>query len=267
MSAASISAGEGLRILGLTVRFGGVTAVSGLNLHAPCGQVTGLIGPNGAGKTTTFNACSGLLRPSAGTVQLGGTDVTTQGPARRARLGMRRTFQRMQLFNRMTVRDNLVVAHEALLAGTNPLRQVIGGRADRKQIAVAVDSSLRLCGLEDLAGALAGSLSTGQQRLVDLARACVTGARLLLLDEPSSGLDRAETEQFATILRTLVRERGVGILLVEHDMRLVMDVCQYLYVLDFGLLVFEGTPEQTRASDVVRAAYLGSEQGLSTVAS
>ena len=253
---------DGLLLSGVTVRFGGVTAVDGLSLHAPVGRITGLIGPNGAGKTTSFNASCGLVPCAAGSVQLGGRDITRARPAVRARLGLGRTFQRMQLFRSMTVRDNLVVAYEAKLAGSNPWRQMVRGRADRRKTDAAVDATLRLCSLELVAESVVGALSTGQQRLVDLARACVAGAEVLLLDEPSSGLDRIETSRFADILGRLMADRTIAILLVEHDMGLVMSVCQYLYVLDFGKQIFEGTPADTRASSVVRAAYLGSDVGI-----
>jgi ABC-type branched-subunit amino acid transport system ATPase component len=262
-----MSPDDGLQLSALTVRFGGVAAVDRLSLHAPLGQITGLIGPNGAGKTTTFNACCGLTPCASGSVHIGGVDVTHRTSAVRARLGLGRTFQRMQLFRSMTVRENLVVGYEARLAGANPLRQLTRGRSDRRKTDLAVDAALRLCSLEQVAGAVSGSLSTGQQRLVDLARACVGGADVLLLDEPSSGLDRFETAAFADILRGLIADRNIAILLVEHDMGLVMSVCEYLYVLDFGKHIFEGTPAETKASSIVRAAYLGSEEGLRDVAS
>ena len=252
----------GLQVEHLTVRFGGAVAVNDLSLSAPPVTLTGLIGPNGAGKTTTFNACSGLVRPSDGAIKLDGADVTHLSPAARGRRGLGRTFQRMELFRSMTVRENLVVAHEAGLAGTNPLRQLIATPRQRRSTIAAVGAALELCGLGSLADRLAGSLSTGEQRSVELARACAGEYRILLLDEPSSGLDREETVRFGRVLQRLIDERDVGILLVEHDMSLVMSVCDYLYVLDFGRLIFEGTPEETRASAVVRAAYLGSDEGL-----
>jgi ABC-type branched-subunit amino acid transport system ATPase component len=240
-------------------RFGGVFAVQDFSMTARPGRITGLIGPNGAGKTTTFNACGGLVPCARGTVHLGGTDVTHRSPAVRARLGLGRTFQRMQLFRSMTVRENLLVAYEARLAGANPLRQIARGRADRRRADASVTATLDLCSLEHVAHTMAGSLSTGQQRLVDLGRSCVAGADVLLLDEPSSGLDRLETARFADILRRLMADRPIAILLVEHDMGLVMSVCQHLYVLDFGKLIFDGTPAETKSSSVVRSAYLGAD--------
>jgi ABC-type branched-subunit amino acid transport system ATPase component len=249
----------GLDVDGLTVRYGGAVAVDGLSLSAPLGHVTGLIGPNGAGKTTTFNSCSGLLRPTAGGVHLFGSEVTTLAAPARARLGVGRTFQRMELFDSLTVAQNVRLGREAAMAGRNPLRQLLSTAGDRRVIAEAVATSIDLCGIGALAHLRAGSLSTGQRRLVELARALAGDFRFLLLDEPSSGLDKSETGTFGTILRRVVEERGTGILLVEHDMDLVMRICDYIYVLDFGQLIFDGTPDDVQRSPVVRAAYLGSE--------
>ncbi|MGH9000137.1 MAG: ABC transporter ATP-binding protein [Acidimicrobiia bacterium] len=251
-----------LEIVDLSVRYGGELAVDHVTLEAPVGRLTGLIGPNGAGKTSTFNACSGLLRPSSGRVVLFGENVTRRGPAARARRGLGRTFQRMELFTSMTVAENVALGREARLAGSNPLWQQIGTPRQRVAVRSATEEALELCSIGDIAGQTVGSLSTGQRRLVELARVYAGDFRLLLLDEPSSGLDHAESERFGAILRSLVVERGVGILLVEHDMQLVMSVCDDLHVLDFGRLVFSGTPAETQASPVVRAAYLGAENVL-----
>ena len=248
---------DALQVDGLVVRFGGVTAVNDVSLTAPVGRLTGLIGPNGAGKTTLFNACSGLLRPSAGRIVLFGDDVTRMNPAARAQRGLGRTFQRMELFDSLTVSENVALGREAALAGSQPITQVFGRRGDRVQVEEAASAAIDVCGLADIARRPAGALSTGQRRLVELARALAGPFRLLLLDEPSSGLDHAETERFGEILREVVTGRGTGILLVEHHMALVMEVCEYLYVLDFGQQIFDGTPAQVGASDVVRAAYLG----------
>jgi ABC-type branched-subunit amino acid transport system ATPase component len=159
----------------------------------------------------------------------------------------------------MTVTDNVAVGCEARIAGNNPLRQLVGGPTDTRNVTMSTRAAVERCGISDLADRIVASLSTGQRRLVELARVLAGGFRMLLLDEPSSGLDDAETERFATILRTVVAEIGLGILLVEHDMSLVMSVCDYIYVLDFGQLIFEGTTDETRTSDIVRAAYLGDE--------
>jgi ABC-type branched-subunit amino acid transport system ATPase component len=251
--------GIGLEAAELSVAYGGNVAVSRATLHAPLGRITGLIGPNGAGKTTTFNACNGLLRPSGGTVRFGGRDVTRIGTASRARLGMGRTFQQVQVCTGMSVRSNVALGAEISLIGRNPLRQFTGGRSQRRIVIERTNEALEICGLSHLADTSMAVLSTGQKRLVELSRVLAGGYQMLLLDEPSSGLDEAETVRFGDILTTVVRDRGVGILLVEHDMTLVMAVCEYIYVLDFGNMIFAGSAAQTQASPEVRAAYLGED--------
>ena len=252
----------GLVIDDLTIRYGGAVAVSGLSLDAPVGLLTGLIGPNGAGKTTTFNACSGLLKPSEGRVHLFGEDVSGLGPPVRARRGLGRTFQRMHLFDSLTVEQNVALGREAAMAGGSPLRQILCTARDRHAIATARDEAVELCGLAELAGRRVGSLSTGQRRLVELGRVLAGDFRFLLLDEPSSGLDRSETERFGDILLEVLARRDIGILLVEHDMDLVMRICDQIYVLDFGQLIFDGSPADVQRSEIVRAAYLGSETAI-----
>jgi ABC-type branched-subunit amino acid transport system ATPase component/branched-subunit amino acid ABC-type transport system permease component len=247
----------GLAVRDLSVRFGGVHAVDSVSLNAPCGKITGLIGPNGAGKTTTFNACSALVRPTSGRITLHDLDVTRESPPRRARRGLGRTFQRTELYNSLTVRQNVAMGREASMAGANPLRQVFSSRPSNRAIKAAVEEALELTGTARFADAQAGLLPIGQRRLVELARALAGPFDMLLLDEPSSGLDGHETEQFGEVLRTVVRERQCGILLVEHDMTLVRDICDYVYVLEFGQLIFEGTAGEMQDSAQVRAAYLG----------
>jgi len=255
-----VPTGDGLRINNLTVRFGGLTAVTDLTLHAPTGRITGLIGPNGAGKTTTFNACFGLNRPSGGSILLDEKDVSHQPPAARGRLGLGRTFQIVELAESLTVESNVALGREASMAGGRFTTQVKSSAAQRHEIEQATWASMELCGIADLAKRQAGDLSTGQRRLVELARCLAGPFHLLLLDEPSSGLDRDETLLFADVLQRVVRDRRVGVLLVEHDMSLVMSVCDYLYVLDFGQLIFEGTRQEVAASPIVQAAYLGSAE-------
>jgi ABC-type branched-subunit amino acid transport system ATPase component len=257
---------NGLEVENVSVRFGGLVAVDGVSLTAPGGRITGLIGPNGAGKTTTFNACSGLVATASGRVRLGGEDVTRFGPAERARRGLGRTFQRMELFDSMTVEENVSLGCEARLAAAALSRQVVATRKERAATAVAADEAITRCGLTTIARRRTGALSAGQRRLVELARAHAGRFDLLLLDEPSSGLDTEETEHLGRVVRDMVAERGCGILLVEHDMDLVMSISDYLYVLDFGRLIFEGTPEATRRSPIVRSAYLGEEDGLAELA-
>jgi ABC-type branched-subunit amino acid transport system ATPase component/branched-subunit amino acid ABC-type transport system permease component len=251
---------ERLEVRDLRVCFGGLVAVDQLGFTAQVGRITGLIGPNGAGKTTTFNACSGFNRPNEGSVVLNGErNITRLGPAARARLGLGRTFQQMELFDSMTVAENVALGREASLAGANVVSQVVTPSAQRDQIRDRAAEAMAWCGIGGLADTKAADLSTGQRRLVELARALAGPFSLLLLDEPSAGLDRHETEAFGQLLVRAVAERDCGILLVEHDMSLVMDICQYIYVMDFGRLIFEGTPAQIQASELVQAAYLGAE--------
>jgi ABC-type branched-subunit amino acid transport system ATPase component/branched-subunit amino acid ABC-type transport system permease component len=247
----------GLVVADVRVRFGGLTAVDGVSIEARPGLITGLIGPNGAGKTTLFNACSGLCAPSGGKIAYAGAGLDRKGVAARARLGLGRTFQQMRLFESLEVYGNVALGVEAGLAGGNPLRHIVPRRHDPGHIAAATTAALEVCGLGPLATVPVQDLSTGQRRLVELAR-CVAGSfGMLLLDEPSSGLDRAETAAFGAALRQVVAERGVGVLLIEHDMDLVYDVCDYVYVLDFGRRIYAGIPAEIQESATVRAAYLG----------
>ncbi|MGQ0465122.1 MAG: ABC transporter ATP-binding protein [Sporichthyaceae bacterium] len=254
------SSAPGLLIEDLVIRFGGHTAVNHLNLAAPIGSVTGLIGPNGAGKTTTFNACSGAVTPASGTVSFDGHDLTKAPESRRAHLGIGRTFQRIELFDSLTVAENVALGREARLAGTSPLTQLIPRRGERTLVARAAEKAMAQCGISDVANERAGRMSTGQRRLVELARALAGDFRLLLLDEPSSGLDATESEAFTTLLRDVVAENGIGILIVEHDMTVISGLCDYAYVLDFGNLLFEGVPVDVLSSEIVRKAYLGDEE-------
>jgi ABC-type branched-subunit amino acid transport system ATPase component len=249
----------GLHLQGLKVAFGGVTAVDDLDLIAPPARLTALIGPNGAGKTTTFNACCGLVSPIAGRVILDGEDVTNLRPPARARRGLGRTFQKMELFASLTVAQNVALGREAGLAGSRLLAQFRTPRGERELIRDRVEDALSVCALHGVRDARAGSLSTGQRRLVELARVLAGDFRMLLLDEPSSGLDSQETRTFGELLRHIVESRKTGVLLVEHDMSLVMDVSHYIYVLDFGKLIFSGPPAEVERSDVVQRAYLGTE--------
>lgn len=253
------SALAGLDVDRLEVTFGGLRAVDGLSLSAPLGQITGLIGPNGAGKTTAFNAVSGINRNFSGTISFKDKDISSAAPATRGRMGLGRTFQRVELGDSLTVFDNILLGAEAGQAGARVLGQIAAPPAERLASLTAAHDAAALCGITHLAEAQAGSLSTGERRLVELAR-CLAGAfDLLLLDEPSSGLDRDETARFGEILQDVVAERGCGILLVEHDMSLVMNICRSIYVLDFGKLIFTGTPTEVASSELVRAAYLGSD--------
>ena len=252
--------GAGLAVEDVSVRFGGVTAVSLLSLGSPFGRITGLIGPNGAGKTTTFNSCSGLVRPSTGRVVYQGTDITGLPPASRARLGVGRTFQQAELWDTLTVAENVALGYEAPMAGASYLGQLVANRRERRRTLLAARDAMEMAGVADIADRRVRDLSSGQRRQVELARVLAGPFEMLLLDEPSSGLDKSETLRFGEVLQRVVRERGTGILIVEHDMGLVMSICDYIYVMDFGQKIFEGIPAEVSSSDVVRAAYLGTEE-------
>jgi len=247
----------GLSVKSVTVRFGGILAVDDVSLDVPEGRITGLIGPNGAGKTTLFNACSGLNHPEGATITLNAQDVSRRGPSARARLGLGRTFQRAELFDSLSVYENVAMGYEGSHAGGNPATQLIARPTEQREAEAAVWHALDTCGISSLVDRRGGNLSTGERRLVELAR-CVAGPfNILLLDEPSSGLDVEETQAFGDVLQRIVDERGVGILLVEHDMTLVMRLCEHIHVIDFGREIFAGSPAVVRASEVVREAYLG----------
>ena len=231
-----------LQVDGVTVSFGGIRALDGVGIAAQAGHVTGLIGPNGAGKSTLFDVVSGLRRPSSGRVYLDGRDVTRTRPAGRAKHGLARTFQRLELFGRLSVHDNLLVAAE------------LG--PERRHAPRTVRRILERLDLTDLADSAPDALSTGVGRLVEVGRALAARPKVLLLDEPAAGQDAAETERFAALLRALA-EDGTAVVLVEHDMSLVMGVCDQVYVLDLGKIIAAGPPEVVRTDETVLAAYLG----------
>jgi branched-chain amino acid transport system ATP-binding protein len=247
-----------IEALNVTVQFGGLTAVNDATLRVKEGEITGLIGPNGAGKTTLFNAILGLNDPVAGKILLFGQDASKLPPHLRAQLGVARTFQVLQLFNELSVFDNLLVAtHLRNRSGLGSnlaasARTVAAERQARKRVARILD----LMGLKGIADEGVRNLPFGTLRMVELARALVTGARVMMLDEPASGLNEAETDRMIEFVRG-VRDLGVSILLIEHDIRMVTGVCDYIYVLDQGSLICEGTPAEIRRDPRVIAAYLG----------
>ena len=235
-----------LEVRGVDVRFGGHVALRGVDLDVAAGRVTGLVGPNGAGKTTLFDVITGLRAPAAGTVVLDGRDVTALAPHRRARLGLARTFQRLEVFGSLTVRDNVLAAVEFR-----------GRRAGGDGSAAAeADAVVERVGLSAVAGDRADSLPTGWARLLELGRALATRPRVLLLDEPASGLDDAERQGLGSLLTELAGA-GTAVLLVEHDVGLVLRVSSWIVVLDAGAALAAGTAAEIRADPAVLAAYLG----------
>ncbi|MGQ0843752.1 MAG: ABC transporter ATP-binding protein [Sporichthyaceae bacterium] len=246
-----------LDVKNVTVRFGGIVAVNDATLYAKGGEITGLIGPNGAGKTTFFNACTGRNSPQSGTIRLGEKDLHGMRSSHRAHHGLGRTFQRMELFDSLTVTENVRTGPTAFYSSTRPLGLIRSTRKETKEIKKVAAEAMEHCSINHLADKIVGDLSTGQRRLVELARAIATPFKFLLLDEPSSGLDVQESTAFGKVLTDWVSDTGNGILIVEHDMPLVAEICQQIYVLDFGKIIYSGTTKEALSSPLVKAAYLG----------
>jgi branched-chain amino acid transport system ATP-binding protein len=236
-----------LTVEGVTVRFGGNVALHDVSLSAEAGAITGLIGPNGAGKTTLFNVVTGLQNPSSGRVLLGDRDVTRVAPHKRARAGLSRTFQRLELFTLLSVRSNIRVAADLHRSYTRD-RSI-----DPDEVAEEVLDRL---GIGALAASRVDQLPTGLARLVEVGRALATRPRVLLLDEPASGQDEAETAALAELLRSLAAD-GMAVVLVEHDVDLVMQTCDRIHVLDFGEMLAVGRADEIQANPAVIEAYLG----------
>jgi branched-chain amino acid transport system ATP-binding protein len=237
-----------LEISDVSLAFGGAQVLSDVSISVPESGVTGLIGPNGAGKTTLFNVVSGLLAPKSGRVLIDGHDVTKAGPAARARRGLSRTYQRLELFTSLTVRDNIRVAGE--------IRNT-WGRRGRIDVGAETERTIELVGLGDVADREVSELPTARARVVEVARALMTQPRVLLLDEPASGQTEQETAEFGKLLRQLVDERELAICLVEHDVNLVMGACALIHVLDYGQIIASGTPDHIKSDPAVVNAYLG----------
>ena len=245
---------EILNLESISVNFGGHIAVNELSLTIDPGTITGLIGPNGAGKTTLFNVISGLLAPSSGRVLFADRDITSLAPHKRARIGIGRTFQRLELFNSLTVIDNLRVSIETSNQWKTSREAMSGSSMNAK-----INKILDLTGLNSVRNAMASEIPTGQARLVELARALILSPNLLLLDEPASGQNDEETERFGQLLRELCNS-GISIFLVEHDMSLVMNTCDQVNVLDFGTVIAKGTPTEIQEHELVIEAYLGAQK-------
>ena len=241
----------------LTVRYGGLAANLDIDLVVEPGMLVGLIGPNGAGKTTFIDAITGFTSVSSGTIIFDGTELNGVAPDRRAHLGLSRTFQSLELFEDLSVRDNLLVAAEKPKWYAFMLDLL---RVRKGDSASSVDAALSALGLEGIADTLPSDLSHGQRKLVGVARALAARPKLLLLDEPAAGLDTAESQLLGAHLRSFLTT-GTTIFLIDHDMGLVLNVCDYIYVLDFGQIIAKGTPNEIRKDPAVITAYLGQSAG------
>ncbi|MBV8980294.1 MAG: ABC transporter ATP-binding protein [Acidimicrobiia bacterium] len=246
-----------LEAVGISKRFGGVTALHDMSIDVEEGEAVGLVGPNGAGKTTFFNCLLGLLHPDAGRVTFKGVDISGQPIHKRARLGIGRTFQRVELFSGLTVAEHLLIAERARQGRGGLLSDLLGGGRptvdERTRVAEIVD----LVGLAGAADVPVEALSLGHARLVELGRALITEPDLLLLDEPSSGLDRVESLALAGVLRTTQERKGTAVLLVEHDLEMVQRVVNRLFVVDSGAVLAAGPCLEVLGDERVRRAYLG----------
>lgn len=249
-----------LEVSDIKKSFGGVAAIGGVSFTLEGGRVLALIGPNGAGKSTMFNVVSGTYRPSAGKVRFAGQDVTDAGPVTMSRLGVARTFQKIRLFKALTVRENVLIGSQSA-APLPPWRHLFGGSAARDAARVThgfVFSLLELVGLRGQENVRADTLSYGQQRMLEIARALATKPKLLLIDEPAAGLNHAEAEHLVNRLRH-IREMGLTLMLVEHNMDLVMDIADEIVVMNFGKKLAQGTPREIQENPDVIRAYLGEE--------
>jgi branched-chain amino acid transport system ATP-binding protein len=250
----------------VTVRFGGVVAVNSVSIDIPPSSIIGLVGPNGAGKSTLFSVLSGLRRPNHGSVQFEGQDITHASAQHRARMGLARTFQHPEMFSGLTAREHIMLSHRIRTQRSRIFSDMVTARgfrrADRDEVE-RVDQLLDVLNLTEIANRPVAGLSLGMTRLVELARALAANPTVLLLDEPSSGLDAQETEQVIEVFRLAVERRGVSLLLVEHDVSMVLGLCDTVNVLDFGELIACGTPDEVRNDSGVRAAYLGEEDTTS----
>jgi ABC-type branched-subunit amino acid transport system ATPase component len=250
-----------LRLEGVERAFGGVRAVDGASLAVAPGEVHGLIGPNGAGKTTVINLVSGLLAPTAGSIALQGRAIEGLAPHRIAALGVARTFQNIRLFPDLSARDNVLVGQHLRRSPSLAARLLLlpSARAEERQARERAAALLERVGLSDRVREKARNLSYGEQRRVEIARALASEPRLLLLDEPTAGMNPVEVQAMAELIRRVAAE-GHSVLLVEHNVRLVMGACDRITVLNFGRVIAEGKPAEVAADPAVIAAYLGSPQ-------
>ena len=248
-----------LETSGLTVTFGGLNACDKVDLVVPEGKFVGLIGPNGAGKTTFIDAITGYVPTSAGNAVFNGEDIGELKPHERAQRGLVRTFQSLELFEDLSVKDNLLVAGYDTRWYSFLLDMIYMPRKDQK-VEEQIEWALDIMGLNDVADAMPSDLSHGRRKLVGVARALAASPKLILLDEPAAGLDTAESQILGGHLREFL-DHDMSVFLIDHDMGLVLSVCDYIYVLDFGKIIAEGTPQEIRESDTVKKAYHGEEAG------
>jgi len=247
-----------LEVEGLSKQFGGLAALSDVDFTVDRGEIVGLIGPNGAGKTTLFNLITGILEPSRGTIRFNGQDITQAKPDETVRLGIARTFQQIRLFKRMTVLENVLVgeyvntrrSYLSIFLGTP------GAREEARRFRESAMQRLALVGLADKADQLAGNLSYGDQRRLEIARALASNPSLIFLDEPTAGMNPRETDEAMDLFRQ-VRDMGIAVVLIEHDMKVVMGVCDRIVVLNYGRKIAEGTADDIRTNPQVIEAYLG----------
>lgn len=249
-----------LEVKGVTIKFGGLTAVDHVDMVVRDHKITGLIGPNGAGKTTFFNCISGVYTPNEGTIIFDGKHMEGKRPYQICQAGISRTYQVINLFWKMTALENVMVGMHSRLKSTylKDLFRTPATRREEKQAREMAYEWLKFVGLEKYANEQAGALSYGGQRLLEIVRALASDARLLLLDEPVAGMNTKEKAEFDELLKKIL-DKGVTILMIEHDMELVMDICDYLYVLEYGKLLAEGTSEEIQNHPEVIRAYLGGE--------
>ena len=253
-----------LELKDLTIRFGGLTAVDGVNLSVAEGSVHGLIGPNGSGKTTIFNMVSGYYKPTGGDILFESRSIAGRPTHVITQMGFARTFQNLRLFNSMTVLDNVLVgmSHRARLHLWDLLLNPVSVRREESELRAEGMEILRLLKIENYAGEVASSLPYGTQRRVEMARALAVAPKILLLDEPAAGLSAAEANTLMDIIFEL-RERGMTVFLVEHHMRVVMNVCDVISVLDYGKKIAEGDPQTVSCDERVIEAYLGADKNQS----
>ena len=248
-----------LQIESLSKQFGGLRAVNDVSFGVERGQICSVIGPNGAGKTTLFNMISGVFRPSSGRILFDGQDITRERPHRFVRRGIARTFQNLALFRHGTVVENILVGRHMHLKTNIVEAAFFFGRPRREEIAARamVEEIVEFLEMENIRDAVVGTLSYGQQKRVELARALACEPKLLLLDEMVSGMNQEETEDIARFVLDIRDERGITVLMIEHDMRVVMDISDSVQVLNFGERIAGGVPDEVRNDPKVRQAYLG----------